>query len=244
LEYLELRTRRIDCFHAVSGHRFAQVLDSARLSRQHDENDVNDDNASSNFAQYHCLTLPHFMALIGRPTKDSIKTNVSLVVVSSLTALINSSLPKPNNGLAPIKGPKGAYPVYTRRSIGFDHAAVGSTPTAKRLQVLQYIITALQKLAATRTCAVVLLSQCATRMHSEQSAALVPAVNATVWESGISTRIAVYKDWVWQGGQLRSASMLQVQKLDGKTLHDGADHLSAFAVKRVCAQGLEADDDD
>jgi hypothetical protein len=112
---------------------------------------------------------------------------------------------------------------------------LGQAATAKRLKVLQHIITGLQKLAATRNCAVVLLSQCATRMQSEKSAALVPAVNATVWELGIATRLAVYKDWVWQDSYPRSASIARVQKLDGKALDDESCHISAFQVESVRA---------
>ena len=122
------------------------------------------------------------------------------------------------------------------KNIGSNKMMTGSTPTAKRLQVLQYIITALQKLAATRNCAVVLLSQCATRMQSERGAALVPAVNATVWELGVSTRLVLYKDWVWHGSQLRSVSIVRVQKLDGKTLDDSTNHVAAFMVTKVCAK--------
>ncbi|KAI9171127.1 DNA repair protein rhp55 [Paramyrothecium foliicola] len=211
----ELRAITADCFQAAPTKRIASVLKTVRESRQkQDEVGLQEPNPD-NFAHYRCLTLAHLMALIARPTKDSLREGVSLIVISSLTALVNSSLPKAHD------------------SKPSNRPAKGLTATAKRLQVLQYIITALQKLAATRQCAVVLLSQCATRMQSERSATLVPAVNATVWELGVSTRLAIHKDWIWQDGRLRSASMVRVQKLDGKAVDDSPSYISAFNVENA-----------
>lgn len=91
----------------------------------------------------------------------------------------------------------------------------------------------LRKLAATRNCAVVVLSQCATRMQSERGATLVAAVNATVWEQGVSTRIVLFKDWMWQNNKPSSIFLAGIQKLDGKESHDAVEHLAAFKVQSV-----------
>ncbi|KJZ79836.1 hypothetical protein HIM_00550 [Hirsutella minnesotensis 3608] len=89
---------------------------------------------------------------------------------------------------------------------------------------------ALQKLAATRNCAVVILSQCATKMLSEQGATLVAAVNASVWEQGITTRLVLFRDWAWQAKSLRSLFMVGLQKLEGKTTNDAVLGVAAFTV--------------
>lgn len=92
---------------------------------------------------------------------------------------------------------------------------------------------ALQKLAATRNCAVVILSPCATRMQSEQGATLVAAINATVWEQGISTRLVLFRDWARQGEKLGSVFLAGLQKIDGKATNEAVEHVCAFKIEAV-----------
>ena len=101
------------------------------------------------------------------------------------------------------------------------------------MQALQTIISLFNKLAATRNCAVVILSQCATKMQSEYGAALVPAINATVWEQGISTRIALFRNWSWEDRKPNSVFLAGVQKLDGRMMGDVVDNACAFTVELV-----------
>ncbi|KAJ6444573.1 pentatricopeptide repeat protein [Purpureocillium lavendulum] len=74
------------------------------------------------------------------------------------------------------------------------------------------------------------LSQCATRMQSEYGATLVAAVNATVWEQGVSTRIVLFRDWAWQDKKLGGVFLAGLQKLDGKPVQGAVEHVSAFKV--------------
>lgn len=110
---------------------------------------------------------------------------------------------------------------------------VGPSVSSKRLQVLQYVVSALQKLAATRDAAVVVLTQCATRMQAERGATLIPAINASVWEQGIATRVALLRDWMWNGGHPYGARLAAVQRVNGKTVADGLDRVFAFSIDSV-----------
>lgn len=110
---------------------------------------------------------------------------------------------------------------------------IGPSMSIKRLQVLQYVVSALQKLAATRDAAVVVLTQCATRMQAEKGATLIPAINANVWEQGIATRVALLRDWMWDDGHPYGARLAAVQKVDGKTAADGLDRVFAFNIDSV-----------
>lgn len=110
---------------------------------------------------------------------------------------------------------------------------IGPSMSSKRLQVLQYVVSALQKLAATRDAAVVILTQCATRMQAERSATLIPAINASVWEQGIATRVALLRDWMWNDGHPYGARLAAVQKVNGKTAADGLDKAFAFSIDSV-----------
>ncbi|VUC24822.1 unnamed protein product [Clonostachys rosea] len=206
----------VDCFQSVSPDRMTKVVDAVKKT-QVSELDPHQDSSESAEAlrgvtHYSCLTLPHFIALVSKPSPRLIPENTSLFIVSSLTTLINSVLPKPKDaqrGMLHNKGPSAF---------------------AKRQQALQAIMKALQTLASTRKCAVVLLSQCATKMRPERGASLIPAVAASVWEQNISTRIALFRDWSWRDNTPSSIFLAGLQKLDGKVSGDMMDYISAFSV--------------
>lgn len=139
-------------------------------------------------------------------------SDTSLIVIDSLTALLNHAYPRTVDGRAAAK--KGGSKTLT--------------PSERRQHTLQYLIGALQKLAATRNLAVVMLSQCVTKMQLEGGAALIPAVNANSWEDGISTKIALFRDWSMQGGSARAARFAALLKVNGKKLNEGDVELAAF----------------
>lgn len=91
----------------------------------------------------------------------------------------------------------------------------------------------LQTLASTKNCAVVLLSHCATKMQSERGATLTPAINANLWEQGVSTRLVLYRDWDWVKGRARSLYLAGVQKLDGRSTNDAIELVSGFVIGHV-----------
>ncbi|OAA68894.1 DNA recombination/repair protein RecA/RadB, ATP-binding domain protein [Cordyceps fumosorosea ARSEF 2679] len=97
----------------------------------------------------------------------------------------------------------------------------------------------LNKLAATRNCAVVILSQCATKMQSEHGAAIVPAINATVWEQGVSTRLVMFRNWSWEDRKPHSVFLVGVQRVDGRTVTDVVGNASAFTVESTGVRGVE-----
>jgi hypothetical protein len=110
--------------------------------------------------------------------------------------------------------------------------AVPSTST-RRLQILQLIISSLQKLAATRDITIVILSHCATRMQADRGAALIPAINATVWEQGIATRLVLFRDWSLQKGHVSGVRLVGIQKLNGKASAESIESALAFDVHDV-----------
>ncbi|KAJ4149578.1 hypothetical protein NW754_001017 [Fusarium falciforme] len=204
----------VDCFQAIPHNRLKAVINTIKDDQGDSDVEAHDVEVDAGrFLHYSCLTLPHFVALISRPTAKAIPANSSLVVISSLSALVNSALPKSHDGKA------------------ISKSAKGPSPSTKRLQALQSIMNALHKLAATRNCAVVILSQCATKMHSERGATLTAAVNATVWEQGVSTRLVVFRDWVWQEGKLASVFLAGLQKVDGKASQETVENVVAFKVE-------------
>lgn len=70
-------------------------------------------------------------------------------------------------------------------------------------------------------------------MQSEYGATLIPAVNATVWDQGVSTRLFLFKDWIWRNDQSVSVSVAGIQKQDGKSSPSFVERISAFTVEAV-----------
>jgi hypothetical protein len=109
-------------------------------------------------------------------------------------------------------------------------------PSARRLPVLQYIMNALQKLAATRNIAIVILSQCVTRMRAGASALLIPAINTTAWEQGLGARVALFRDWGWineDGDRVDDVRLAQVVKAEGVVVPEGRERLVGLCVGKV-----------
>lgn len=70
-------------------------------------------------------------------------------------------------------------------------------------------------------------------MHAENSAAIVSAINARVWEQGISTRLVFFRDWMWHENKPSSIFLAGLQKMDGKVMQDISEQVCAFTVEAV-----------
>ncbi|GAB1316643.1 DNA repair protein RAD51 homolog 3 [Madurella fahalii] len=179
------------------------------------------------FTHYTCPSLPHLIALLCRPTAACIPQETSLVVVDTLSALVNHAFPK----------------LPETRAAADAKGLRGPSSTARRHQVLQYIASSLQKLAATRDVAVVVLTQCATKMQAERGATLIPAINANVWEQGVSTRLVLFRDWLQEGVRARGLHFAGIQKLNGKGMSAAVDRICAFTVEAAKAGLVSVDYD-
>lgn len=65
---------------------------------------------------------------------------------------------------------------------------------------------------------------------------MVPAINATVWEQGIATRLALFRNWTWHNARPSSVFLAGVQKLNGRNADDVIDQAVAFTVELVSVQ--------
>ncbi|PKS07289.1 hypothetical protein jhhlp_005891 [Lomentospora prolificans] len=220
----------IDCTYPLCGRRFRDVAEAVRSRKRSDEKLVkgtpdeqqqeqrtaeheSSDHDAELFVHYACASLAHFIALLCRPVTKSLPSNTAVVIVDSLSALLNEAFPKTPDGRS-FKSNKG------------------SGLSTRRLQTLQYVIGALQKLAATRNCALVLLSQCATKMQSRnRGAALMPSINASVWEQGIPTRLVLFRDWMWKDGVPSDTCFVGLQRLSGKAMPNSVQRVTAFRVE-------------
>lgn len=70
-------------------------------------------------------------------------------------------------------------------------------------------------------------------MQAERGAILVPAISANVWEQGIATRVALFRDWVWNEGRASGARLAAVQKINGRMTSEALNNVYAFSIESV-----------
>ncbi|KAJ2997526.1 hypothetical protein NUW58_g631 [Xylaria curta] len=180
------------------------------------------DVASFDFASTHRLpTVSAAQAL------DDLKTRPRQLIPTGLEAL--------DQALAGVSHEDGGGS-QRRRGI-----RKGPGPAARRFQVLQYLISALQKLSATRDILIVVLSQCATRMQHERGATIAPAISASTWEQGIATRLVLFQDWTMIDAELRNVRLVGVQKSNGQLDPNGIGLVCPFEICNDGLVGLDLD---
>ncbi|CAK7228603.1 hypothetical protein SCUCBS95973_006938 [Sporothrix curviconia] len=202
----------IDCFQGVCHDRLADVVDH-RCQGVDGAKDLEE-----GFVHYVCPSLPHFIAMLCPPPPAQppcIPADTSLVVIDSLSALVNSALPRTVEG----KGP----PLMA-------NGKKAPSPFDKRAQVLQCVAAALERMSETRNIAIVVLTQCSSRVQTERGAALAPALNGVAWDRGITTRLVLFRDWAWKDNRPVGGRFVGVQKLDGHESETGIDGMVAFDI--------------
>ncbi|KAI0008602.1 P-loop containing nucleoside triphosphate hydrolase protein [Xylariaceae sp. FL0662B] len=210
----------VDGFHPVPSQRLRAMIAAARNSSSATATARPESERTDNLLHFKTPTLAHFISLLCRPTTKSIPNDTSLIVVDGLSALVNYAFP---------------------RNFETRKTAKGPGPSARRLQVLQSVISAVQKLAATRDLIIVILSQCATRMQAEQRAALTPAINASTWEQGIATRLVLFRDWAMKNDTIHDVHFAGIQKRNGKVIPGGIDPIFAFDIQNDCLVDVQLD---
>ena len=193
---------------------------------------TNSDNGRSGLdGLYHFTapTLPHLLALVSHPTNCFPPPNSSLLVIDDISTLFNVAFrnagEKGNDQQTPAKrGPASQW------------------ASGRRWAVMDNLISDLGRLAVTGNVAILLLSQMTTRIHEEARAMLRPAVTGNAWETGIATRIVLFRDWFFSSSEISSQVKFQpgvrfagVTKVKSAS-SEGVGRLVAFQIVK---HGLE-----
>ena len=220
----------IDASYRLVGPRFEDIL-SGFLDSQHDISERGYPNyPERTLDSLHHLTtptLPHFLALFTHPSVLFPPQNTSLLVVDSISTLFALAFPKMNEKVDNQQTP-------VKKSDAAQWAA------GRRWAVMGDLILKLGKLAATRNIAVLLMSQTTTRIRSDTGAVLNPAILGTAWDSGISTRIVLYRDWIFQvtensrnqGAYVPGVRFAGVMKAKGVS-YEGVGKVITFKIEKV-----------
>ncbi|KAF2261491.1 P-loop containing nucleoside triphosphate hydrolase protein [Lojkania enalia] len=170
---------------------------------------LSSDELQSRFHHYASPTLAHLLALFVRPPSSFPPPNTGLIVIDSLTTLFDN-----------------AYPRQADDRNLRNKSDQARWVAGRKFAVMNELISALARVAAMHDIALLLTCQPITRFRAASTAFLVPAISSAEWESGVSTRLVLFRDWVpgqgkWNDAdtdRLRNARFVGVIKANGVTL--------------------------
>lgn len=158
-----------------------------------------------------------------RPPASFPPPNTSLVIIDSLSTLIDN-----------------AYPRNVEGKNKNDHTRWAA---GRRFAVINEVISTVSRFAASHNIALLVTCQTITRIRGASRALLVPAISGVEWENGISTRVVLFRDWIRQGrlmdkaesDRLRKARFAGLLKLNGVVLADegSVGSIASFAIENV-----------
>jgi hypothetical protein len=180
----------------------------------------------SHFHHLAAPTLAHVLALFMRPPASFPQTNASLVVIDSLSTLIDNAYPRNTDDRVKNKTDQSKWAAGRRYAVTND------------------LIATFTKFAALHDIALVITCQTITRIRGASRALLVPAITGIEWENGISTCLLLFRDWVPQqakaqdnveADRLQKTRFAGLVKVNGVALTDegGVGNVVPFAIERV-----------
>lgn len=181
-----------------------------------------------NFTHYTAPTLSHLLALLLLPHRSLLTDRTSLLVVDSISAIIDHALPRGIDDYAAVNKNEASRWLAGRRQ-----AMIGD------------IAARLAKLAALNDICILVTSNMVTRITADGGAMLRPALSGHDWDNAISTKVILYRDWLpitdesVSSKRAKSARFAQVAKSDGKDVMGEVvqKQLVMFQIDNVSADG-------
>ncbi|MCJ1368090.1 hypothetical protein MMC16_007229 [Acarospora aff. strigata] len=127
-------------------------------------------------------TLPHLLALLLHPSKNTPPEKTGLIVVDAVSTLFATAFPRATDDLG------GKQTMGKLKDTKLWAAN-------RRSSVMGDLVSKLSKVAVTRNIAILLLNQTNTKVRADTGALLRPAISGPIWEAGISCRIVLFRDW-------------------------------------------------
>ena len=131
------------------------------------------------------------MALLTHQSTSFPPVNTSLIVIDSVSSLFALAFPKILENADVLQTPAKKYDTV-------------QWAAGRRWAVMGEFMSKMGRLAATSNIAILLTSQTTTRIKYETRAVVHPAISGTAWDSGISTRLVLFRDWLFRGAETPS----------------------------------------
>lgn len=170
-------------------------------------------------------TLAHWLALFVHPPPTFPPSGTVLIVIDSPAPLLDVAYPR-NVDRRPSRGSS-------------EHAKWAA---GRRAAVVSDLSAALTRTAALHDVALLVACQASTRIQPGTRALLVPAISGATWESGISTRLVLFRDWAStqetthvDAPGWNKARFVGLAKVNGTNLADvgGVGNVVPFAVEET-----------
>ncbi|KAL8680140.1 MAG: hypothetical protein Q9186_003664 [Xanthomendoza sp. 1 TL-2023] len=204
----------IDASYTVNGRHLMNLLDdflqASKGSIQGQDSKAASGEMLNKFHHFIAPTLPHLMALLIHSTATFPPEDATLLVVDSISTPFNHAFAQSSR--------------YVEDRVSGKKNDVAQWASGRRWAVMGDLISAFGKLAATRNMAIVLTGQTTTKTKLENAAQLQPAMSGTTWDSGISSRILLYRDWQ--------------EEIDEKSIQKQGDGLSGLRFAAAIKNGI------
>ncbi|KAF2124957.1 P-loop containing nucleoside triphosphate hydrolase protein [Dothidotthia symphoricarpi CBS 119687] len=212
-------------------YRFSHVLSALSDS----PSELSPDELRNHFRHVAATTLAHLLALFVHPPASFPQPKTSLIVIDSLSTLIENAYPRNmeiKNKTDQLKWAAG-----------------------RRFAVINELIKTFTKFAALHDIALLITCPTISRIRGGNRSLLVPAMSGIEWENGISTRLVLFRDWIPRQGKpnnTRDADKLinvrfaGLVKANGVALTDegGVGSVVPFTIDNtgLCDISIAADD--
>lgn len=182
----------------------------------------------TNFHHFITPTLSHLIVLLTHSSSYFPPQATGLMVIDGISSLFAAAFPKVNEAF------DNKQTSDKRKTDGAQWAA------GRRWVMLGDVISSLGKLAAMQKMAILLTSQAMTKITAETGAMLHPSLGSSAWESGLSTRVVLFRDWAFRSREgpynreyMSGVRFAGVQKAAGVS-HAGAGKVVPFIIEQVC----------
>ena len=216
-----------DTSYILNGSRLKECLSEADSNETTSTEVDAADKFLDNFHHFTAPTLPHLLALLTHPSNSFPPPNASLLVIDEISTLFSLAFPKSGEKVSDQQTPA-------------KKTQAAQWASGRRWGVMESLISDLGKLAVTKNIAIVMISQMTTRIRDEARAMLYPAIAGHAWESGVATRITLFRDWLLktsegssQGEHQQGVRFARVTKAKNMS-YESIGRLATFQISQVC----------
>lgn len=216
--------------------------DASRSAREEGTSSQQIHSMVENLSHIHLSSFPHLLALLLHPPPNFPPEGTSLLVLDDLSSISITGLPQRKNESIPEVTEITSTPAPTPQTASPGHLnsfdIISKSLSARRLAMLSSISSGLQRLAASRNIAVMVLNNSTTSSNrkSGSKSVLRSMLSSQQWNENVATRIAIYRDH-WQPVNWRSFTREEARKQRKRHTFP----LRIAEVERLGGQDVNAD---